>query len=150
MRIVEADWSDLPAILELQYLAYQSEADLLGTRDIPPLKQSLAELEAESRQGTILKTENEAGQIVGSVRGRAEGPTLFIGKLMVHPEWRRRGLGGDLLQAMENHIPSLRYELFTSSRSLDNLKLYERRGYTRFKEIDLSDQLRLVYLEKTA
>lgn len=148
MRIVDAEVSDLAAILELQYLAYQSEAELLGSRDIPPLKQTLTELEAEIRRGTILKAENEAGEIIGSVRGLAEGPTLFIGKLMVHPGWRRQGLGGHLLRAMENRVPSSRYELFTSSLSLGNLKLYERLGYTRFRERDLHEGLRLIYLEK--
>ena len=41
LEILAADKSDLKTILELQYLAYQSEADLFGTRDIPPLKQTL-------------------------------------------------------------------------------------------------------------
>lgn len=148
MIIVDAEASDLAAILELQYLAYQSEAELLGSRDIPPLKQTLPELEAESRQGTILKAENDAGEIIGSIRGLGEGSTLFIGKLMVHPDWRRRGLGGNLLKAMENRVPSWRYELFTSSLSLGNLALYERLGYTPFKERDLNKGLRLIYLEK--
>ncbi len=37
--ICHAEAEDLPAILELQYLAYRSEAELLGNWDIPPLKQ---------------------------------------------------------------------------------------------------------------
>jgi Predicted acetyltransferase len=149
MHIIEAESSDLPAILELQYLAFQSEAELLGKRDIPPLKQTLNELEAESRQGTILKAENDAGEIIGSVRGRVEERTLFIGKLMVHPRWRRQGLGARLLRAMEDHCPAGRYELFTSSLSLGNLNLYQRLGYTRFKESDPGANPRLIYLEKT-
>lgn len=59
MRIAEAEPSDLPAILELQYLAYQSEAELLGRWDIQPLRQSLAELAAESRLGYVRFKESE-------------------------------------------------------------------------------------------
>ena len=44
MKIEKAEYKDLAEILTLQYLAYQSEADLFGTRDIPPLKQTLEEV----------------------------------------------------------------------------------------------------------
>lgn len=36
--IKNAERADLPEILQLQCIAYQSEADLFGSRDIPPLK----------------------------------------------------------------------------------------------------------------
>lgn len=41
--IVKAEYKDLQDILNLQYLAYQSEAKLFGSKDIPPLKQTLDE-----------------------------------------------------------------------------------------------------------
>ena len=81
---------DLQEILQLQYLAYQTEAALFGTKDIPPLKQTLDEVIAECKSGIILKlTEN--GRIIGSVRAREQDGTVYIGKLMVHPDYRRRG-----------------------------------------------------------
>lgn len=39
--IQKAQKNDLEKILELQYLAYQSEAKLFNDPDIPPLKQNL-------------------------------------------------------------------------------------------------------------
>ena len=47
MIIKKADQDDLVKILQLQYIAYQSEAALFGSRDIPPLKQTLDELTEE-------------------------------------------------------------------------------------------------------
>lgn len=41
MQISRAEKQDLEEILKLQYLAYQSEAALFGTNDIPPLKQTI-------------------------------------------------------------------------------------------------------------
>ena len=41
MNIEKAEREDLQEILDLQYLAYQSEARLLNNMDIPPLKQTL-------------------------------------------------------------------------------------------------------------
>lgn len=59
ISIVRADASDLLEILDLQYLAYQSEAKLLGNPNIPPLTQTLDELRAEYQQGVVLKAVNE-------------------------------------------------------------------------------------------
>ena len=44
-EVIRADIQDLPKILELQYLAYQSEAALFGDPNIPPLTETLEELE---------------------------------------------------------------------------------------------------------
>ena len=53
--IEKAQKYDLNEILELQYLAYQSEAKLFGNMDIPPLKQTLEEVYDEFNKGVILK-----------------------------------------------------------------------------------------------
>ena len=45
--IYKAGLEDLQEILQLQYLSYQSEAALFGSRDIPPLKQTLDEVIAD-------------------------------------------------------------------------------------------------------
>ena len=65
--VSKAAYSDLQEILDLQYLAYQSEAALFGTQDIPPLKQTLAEVADEFKSGIILKMVMD-GKIIGSVR----------------------------------------------------------------------------------
>ena len=72
MTISPANKEDLPAILNLQYRAYQSEAVLLQNFSIPPLKQTLADLEVEFERGIVLKAE-EFGKIIGSVRAEASG-----------------------------------------------------------------------------
>ena len=42
--VMKAEYDDLKSILDLQYLAYQSEAALFETNDISPLKQTLEEV----------------------------------------------------------------------------------------------------------
>ncbi len=49
IKFLAADPEDLKTILELQYLAYQSEAKLLNTTSIPPLQETLNVLEVEFR-----------------------------------------------------------------------------------------------------
>jgi ribosomal protein S18 acetylase RimI-like enzyme len=149
MTILPAISSDLAKILSLQCLAYQSEAILLQNFSIPPLLQTLEELRVEFQNGTILKAV-EDGEIIGSVRGCEKDHTLYIGKLIVHPDYRGRGIGTQLLQAIEDAYPGDRYELFTSAKSEKNIRLYERQGYRRFAEKQVSPELRFIYLEKPA
>lgn len=86
--IVKAEYNDLQEILNLQYLAYQSEAELFGSRDTPPLKQALDEVIDEYNNGIILKMVDNNGNIIGSVRAKEQNGTVYIGKLMVHPDHR--------------------------------------------------------------
>ena len=148
LQIEQASKTDLSEILNLQRLAYQSEAILLNNFSIPPLLQTLEEVQQEFSNGVFLKAVTD-GQIIGSVRGYVQDRTLNIGKLIVHPDFRGRGIGTQLLQAIEDACPDCRYELFTSAKSEKNIRLYERQGYRRFAEKQVSAELCFVYLEKT-
>ena len=148
MNIYKADHKDLDEILRLQYLAYQSEAALFGTDDIPPLKQTLDEVIAEYEKGIILKLVTDDNVIIGSVRAREENKTVYIGKLMVHPDHRHKGYGTRLLTEIEKCFTCERYELFTSTRSVDNIRLYEKNGYKEYKREALNNELIFVYMQK--
>lgn len=148
MNIEKAEREDLQDILALQYLAYQSEARLFNNMDIPPLKQTLEDVFNEYKKGIILKALDEKGKIIGSVRGYLEDGTVYIGKLMVHPQDQGKGIGTKLLLSIEKEFPGYRYELFTSTKSKRNIKLYEKLGYKVFSEKNISEELRFVYLQK--
>lgn len=147
-EIKKAEHSDLKEILQLQYLAYQSEADLFGSRDIPPLKQTIDEVVEEFISGIILKMIDDKNTIIGSVRAQERDGTVYIGKLMVHPEYRHKGNGTKLLCEIEKCFSDKRYELFTSTRSLDNIRLYQKLGYSIFARKAVNDELEFVYMEK--
>ena len=145
--IYKAGLEDLQEILQLQYLSYQSEAALFGSRDIPPLKQTLDEVIAEYKNGIVLKMTDD-DVIVGSIRAKERNGTVYIGKLMVHPDYRRNGYGTKLLTEIEKFFPDKRYELFTSTRSTDNIRLYQNLGYKMFDRKAVTDELQFVYMEK--
>ncbi len=146
--IKKAMKEDLSEILDLQYLAYQSEARLFDDEDIPPLKQTLVDVENEYQRGIILRALDEDGVIIGSVRAFCENETVYIGKLMVHPSKQGQGIGTQLLLEMEKQYPKQRYELFTSTRSEKNIALYQKLGYKIFDEKQVTEELRFVYMEK--
>ena len=147
-KIIKAEYGDLKQILELQYLAYQSEAALFGSKDIPPLKETLDELQEQYKNGIVLKLITDDGTIIGSVRAYEKDGTAYIGKLMVHPDHRCHGFGSSLLTEIEKYFPGKRYELFTSTRSVDNIRLYEKMGYVIFDRKQIDEELVFVYMEK--
>lgn len=148
INIYEADYDDLKEILQLQYLAYQTEAARFGTDDIQPLNQTLEELIDEYNQGIVLKLISEDNFIIGSIRAKEDNGTVYIGKLMVHPDYRRQGYGTKLLIEIEKYFPKKRYELFTSTRSIENIHLYKKHGYKEFSQRQINDEIIFVYMEK--
>ncbi|MDR3196846.1 MAG: GNAT family N-acetyltransferase [Planctomycetaceae bacterium] len=105
MEIKKTTFEDLPKILKLQKTAYLSEAKLLNDYSIPPLTQTLEELEKEFSQNIILKQEDEKnGELISSVRYREENNRVYIGKLMVHPDYQNRGIATNLLATVETFL----------------------------------------------
>ncbi|MBI1751503.1 MAG: GNAT family N-acetyltransferase [Acidobacteria bacterium] len=146
--ITQANRDDAASILALQKRAYESEARLYNDGNIPPLLQGLDSLIDEINKTTVLKS-TDRGQIVGSVRSYMNDCVCMIGRLIVEPEYRKRGIGTALLQAIEKASPqAAQFDLFTGSRSQDNIRLYLRHGYEITHTKQLSDKLTLVYMTK--
>ncbi|MCL1958264.1 MAG: GNAT family N-acetyltransferase [Spirochaetes bacterium] len=149
MGIKKAIYEDLAEILNLQKLSYQSEAKLLNDYSIQPLTQTLIELQNEFNKCIILKLINdENNQIIGSVRAREENNRVYIGKLIVHPDFQNKGFGTKLLNAIESYFENKTFELFTSSKSEKNLNIYKKNGYKEFKREKGSNNFEFIYLEK--
>jgi ribosomal protein S18 acetylase RimI-like enzyme len=97
--VSNAERADLPVILQLQYEAYQSEAE--------------------------------------------------IDKLIVKPTFQNRGIGKRLMQEIEQAYPRVkRKELFTGHKSEKNLRFYENLGYRPYKETEVNERLKLIYMYK--
>ncbi|MEV7677188.1 GNAT family N-acetyltransferase [Streptomyces sp. NPDC088341] len=154
VTISAASAQDAEHILKLQYLCYQNEAELYGDYTIEPLTQTLDDLRAELDRGHCLVA-RLGDEVVASVRGSVEETgTARIAKLIVHPRLRHHGLGGRLLDAIENHFTAepaaKRFQLFTGHRSEGNLRLYRSRGYVPVSTEQIGPRLTLVTLEKPA
>ena len=149
MEIIKAKFEDLPKILILQKLAYLSEAKIHNNYSIQPLSQTLEELETEFDKSIILKLEeDEKNEIIGSIRAYEENNRVYVGKLIVHPNYQNKGIGKYLLNTIETLFPNKTFELFTSSKSEKNLYIYNRNGYKEFKRQKTPDGLEMIYLEK--
>lgn len=140
---------DAGEVLTLQRAAFVNEAIIYGDPDMPPLTQTLEELQAElvENLGCVAV---DGPRIVGAVRARRDGDLLLIGRISIAPDQQGRGIGTKLLAAVEERgrdAGARTAELFTGSLSEANLRLYQRQGYAESERVpgDGSDQ---VFLQK--
>jgi ribosomal protein S18 acetylase RimI-like enzyme len=146
--IVQARFEDAETILDLQKLAYRSEAAIYDDYSIAPLTQTIQNLRSEFDAKTFLKVVI-GDRIVGSVRAYQMNHTCYVERLIVHPDLQRRGLGTKLLKRIEKLFRTAdRFELFTGHRSESNIRLYSRLGYRIFKRESVTERLSFVYMEK--
>lgn len=148
MEISKAEKSDAEMILGIQQLAYRDEAKRYNDFKIPPLTQTLESLQSEFNTHVFLKAEVDS-MIVGSIRGIEKSGVCYLGRLMVLPRFQGNGIGASLLVEIEKYYTDVkRFELFTSSSSVENIHFYKKLGYKEFKLEPLNENVTFVYLEK--
>ncbi|WP_345241939.1 GNAT family N-acetyltransferase [Pontibacillus salipaludis] len=133
MSITQANAQDAEAILRLQKEAYLQEAKRYNDYTIQPLTQTLDQVRADFEEAFILKYVHN-NQVIGSARAKKEGGTCHIGKVMVHPDFQKQGIGRALMNEIERKFAGCTFELFTGSKSRENIAFYEKLGYVGYKE----------------
>jgi len=140
MPILKATINDVPALAKLVNSAYRGETSKKGWTTEAYLidgqridEQTLTEY-LDDPDATILKYENESGQLIGCVYLKKEEDRLYLGMLTVDPEQQANGIGRQMLHeaeriAYELNCPFIKITVITTRHEL--LDWYERRGYRR-------------------
>jgi len=151
IKIEKAQLSNAAELLDLQKLAFRSEAEIHQDFRISPLIETLETYRSDFSNHHYFKaTLNNV--IIASVRGRlTDENRLLIGRLIVHPDYQNQGIGKKLMGFIENEFREANeYELFTAERSSRNMTFYKRLGYEvveKFRE-PANEKVILVRLRK--
>jgi GNAT superfamily N-acetyltransferase len=131
LDIVPLTVADAGELLTLQRAAYVTEAAAHDDPFLPPLVQTLAELEAELSDPDVAALGvRDRGRLIGSVRLRRAGRVVELGRLIVAPDRQGHGLGTRLLRHAETVFPdAAEIRLFTGEKSAADIRLYQRWGY---------------------
>lgn len=144
-NICRVSKEDLSFILKLQRDAFYKIAEAENNFNIKPMIQTYEELVEEFERTLILKCVIDE-KIVGSVRATVdENNQCHIGRLVVHPDYRRKGIGNELMNAIEKEFRnSSCFCLFTSKSSAPTVKFYAQLGYVIVGE--LNDEKPVMFL----
>ncbi|WP_096190360.1 GNAT family N-acetyltransferase [Evansella halocellulosilytica] len=149
MKIVQATTKDAEKILEIQKQAYVREAITYNNYEIAPLIETLDEVLEDFQTKVIFKAVID-WNIVGSVRGFVEDDVCYVERLMVSPSYQGRGFGKSLMKQLESYFieDCIRFDLYTGSKSITNLRFYESIGYKPYKTEMIRENIDFVFMEK--
>ncbi len=130
------------AIVALQRRAYRIEAQLIGYPDLPPLRESPANImgSAEKFQGITSR-----GRLAAMISTDGVGEATTICRLCVAPECARRGYGTRLVSHV---LRTARGPVRVSTAQANSpaVTLYLKLGFETYQEWTSSDGLALVTL----
>jgi ribosomal protein S18 acetylase RimI-like enzyme len=141
-----ADASVAARVLELQRRSYEVEARLIGSDRIPPLHESLEELQAcgETFLGAYVE-----GRLAAVVSWRFDGTTIDIHRLAVLPEFFRRGIGVALLRAALASESKARRAIAQTGAANDPAKqLYRGEGFVELGDREVLPGLWITQFER--
>ena len=141
---------DIKELFDLQQRAFESEAEMIGSRNVPALMESYEENHADFGNWTVLIKRDGSGKIIGAVRYREDGDHIEIGRVMVAQEHRNRGIATDLMRVVEELTQAKAFELYTCTKSYININLYEKLGYKIYKVEHGDRDLSFAYMRKNA
>ncbi|MFE1169307.1 GNAT family N-acetyltransferase [Nocardiopsis sp. NPDC058789] len=145
---------DAGEIFTLQRAAYVDEAQACGDPFILPLTEGLARIEKLLADADAVVLKAVVGhRLVGAVRAGVTETTGVVGRLVVAPDMRRRGIAGALLTRVEDDLRERRPELtaltlFTGAQSPRNQRLYRTLGYAETHRERVAEHLVMVHMRK--
>ena len=149
MKIELATKQDVPALLDLQRKAFGPLCEELDWKDAPVLTESLEHAYEEFARYTTLKVQNDEGLIIGSVNGNVTDGSLYIGRLMVLPEYQQQGIGKQLFREIQSRLPHRHAWLCTFQQVRPPYEFYLREGFKLYKSEEVGPGLTWAYLEKS-
>ena len=130
-RLADATRAD-----ELLALAHDAFRDLPIDPPSSVLKETAGDFAARLNSDTCLVVES-GGRLIGAVFCTPEADALYIGRLAVHPDWRRRGIANALIEAAKaeaRRIGAARMTLGCRIALAGNLALFRRHGFAVVRE----------------
>ncbi|WP_163182530.1 GNAT family N-acetyltransferase [Neobacillus sedimentimangrovi] len=132
-------------VLNIQIPAYQVEAEMIGSFEIPPLKDTVETLQT---CGETFYGYYSDEQLCGVISIKVVNEEVDIHRLIVHPNHFRKGIAQALLDFIEANFKMNRMIVSTASKNVPAVRFYKKNGFQVIKEVMVNGNLSLTYFEK--
>ncbi|MEW9701340.1 GNAT family N-acetyltransferase [Paenibacillus sp. SI8] len=142
-------------MLSLQIASYRVEAERIGFDDIPPLKEGIASIREadEIFYGYYTADDDGSTMLVGAISYSCEGSVVTICRMMVHPDYFRRGIARALLKhvlTVQQRSGASRFIVSTGTANLPAVRLYEDFGFVQRRVFTVPPGVSLTTFERPA
>jgi ribosomal protein S18 acetylase RimI-like enzyme len=145
---------EILVLLSLQIASYRVEADLVGFDDIPPLKDGIQSIrEAKETFYGYYLDEDGSRKLTGAISYSREGSIVTICRMMVHPDYFRRGIARSLLLHLlttQQDSGASRFIVSTGTANLPAIKLYESFSFIKRSVFTVPPGISLTTFERPA
>ncbi|QGQ45769.1 GNAT family N-acetyltransferase [Metabacillus sediminilitoris] len=132
-------------VLDVQIPSYQVEAEIIGFNGIPQLNDSVESLMTSSEifYGYFVDT-----SLAGAIAFVLEDNVLDIHRLIVHPNYFRKGIGESLVQYILNLDTAVKkYIVRTGTKNIPAKNLYKKFGFIEKEDEEVAPNVFLTIFE---
>lgn len=145
-RIDVSQTATAAEVLRVQLAAYQVEAELIGFAELPPLKETIKELQ-QSEETFYGFYDN--GQLSGVVSLIIEDKVMDIYRLFVHPEQFRKGIARKLLIFIQDSEKGFEEIIVsTAAGNQPAIHFYTKSGFSIISEVKTVEGLAIKQFSK--
>ncbi|KQL33649.1 GNAT family N-acetyltransferase [Psychrobacillus sp. FJAT-21963] len=132
-------------VLNIQIPSYMVEAEIIGTNEIPPLRDTVETLQ-ECEEVFFGYYEDE--DLCGAISLKIENNVVDIHRLIVHPTHFRKRIAQKLLNFVTNNYEVKKIKVATGSKNTPAVSFYIKNGFENIKEVTVNENLSLTFFEK--
>jgi ribosomal protein S18 acetylase RimI-like enzyme len=129
-------FSDASRLEELHWFVQDAFRDLPINPPSSALKETVADFAARLQSDSIFVA-LDAGALIGCIFCTPDGDALYIGRLAVHPDWRRRGVATALVETAKDEAQrrgARRVALGARIALPGNVALFRRHAFVIVRE----------------
>ncbi|WP_134704763.1 GNAT family N-acetyltransferase [Ammoniphilus sp. YIM 78166] len=132
-------------VFNIQIPSYMVEAEIIGSYEIPPLKDTIDTLQqcGEIFFGYYLEEE-----LCGAISIKVDHDEIDIHRLIVHPNHFKKGIAQMLLNYIESEFEVGTIKVGTGSKNTPAIRFYKKNGFQKTKEVLIREELSLTFFEK--
>lgn len=132
-------------VLNIQIPSYKVEAEIIGSDEIPPLKDTVKTLQ-ECEEIFFGYYEDE--ELCGAISLEVEDNVVDIHRLIVHPTHFRKGIAQKLLDYVTRNFEAEKIKVATGSKNTPAVSFYKKNDFENIKEITVNENISLTFYEK--